>query len=208
MSEHFQGSEEEEQPESAMVPPSKIEYFQEDEEEQGPEHFQNEEEEDNGIEYFQSPEEEYGMTQENFQDDDEEVEPFYSGNYNTFNGQVSLESDQHAEYFTNYSDTVEHMSNGPSSRPVVLKLFYADWCGHCQRFKPVFENQLPTAIKQSGLNCKLQAVNADKSPEMVNKYKVQGFPTLILEGADGKTVEYMGDRSAGDIVNFVASNNI
>jgi len=98
----------------------------------------------------------------------------------------------------------EHFQN---NQPKVLKLFYADWCGHCQKFKPTFDKELPMALKQSKIPCKLVAVNADKNPELVRKYNVRGFPTVILETPNGRQKIYNGNRTAQDLIKFIRSNN-
>jgi len=125
------------------------------------------------------------------------------------------------ECFSNYDNGTEHFEciNGIDSEtgkechqehfdssPMTLKLFYADWCGHCKRFKPTFDNELPKALQKANLPCKLVSVNADKSPELVKKYNVQGFPTVILENAKGQTKVYNGNRTAQDIVKFLHNN--
>ena len=134
------------------------------------------------------------------------IESFTNGgNYNQFNEHFQEESNGHEEeHYTNYNGG--NIREDFDSQPLTLKLFYADWCGHCKRFKPTFDNELPQVIKRSGLGCKLQSVNADEQPELVRKYDVKGFPTLILEGQNGVIAEYNGDRSASDIQKFISKH--
>lgn len=49
----------------------------------------------------------------------------------------------------------------------VLRMYYADWCGHCKRAKPDFE-KLP-AKNAEAIDC--------TQPEEARRYGVRGFPT-------------------------------
>jgi len=84
-----------------------------------------------------------------------------------------------------------------------LKLFYADWCGHCQKFKPVFDGELSDAVKKEGLPCTLEKIDCDKDKAMAKKYDIKGFPTLIFENEKNDVVEYQGERTADAIVRFL-----
>lgn len=56
-----------------------------------------------------------------------------------------------------------------------LKLveFFAPWCGYCQKQRPILEE-----LTQN--NIWIGAVDADKNPNLVTKYGIQGFPTFLL----------------------------
>jgi thiol-disulfide isomerase/thioredoxin len=127
------------------------------------------------------------------------IESFSNGgNYNELNENFEEESNGE-EHYQNY------VREDFESQPATLKLFYADWCGHCKRFKPTFENELPRAIRNSGLGCKLVAINADEQPDLVRRYNVKGFPTMILE-RNCRLIEYNGDRTVSDIERFISKN--
>ena len=75
-------------------------------------------------------------------------------------------------------------------------LYYADWCPHCKAVKPVFEKW--SAEKTITVNSKtvfLEMVEADAQPDVVAKNNVKGFPTLMLQRADGSTKEFSGERT-------------
>ena len=83
-----------------------------------------------------------------------------------------------------------------------LLLIYADWCGHCQRFKPTFTeiasilgNDFPcTSIEDSELN-------GDKLRTALD---FKGYPTIKFFDQSGKIIgEYQGDRSKGDLLKQV-----
>jgi len=58
---------------------------------------------------------------------------------------------------------------------ILLVDFYADWCGPCKKMKPILQK-----IAREHPNVTLLQVDADKSEDIVNAYKVNEIPTLIL----------------------------
>jgi thioredoxin len=58
---------------------------------------------------------------------------------------------------------------------ILLVDFYADWCGPCKKMKPILQK-----IARENPHVKLLQVDADKSEDIVNAYKVNEIPTLIL----------------------------
>jgi protein disulfide-isomerase-like protein len=82
----------------------------------------------------------------------------------------------------------------------ILFLFSAKWCGHCHHFMPTFEK-----LKQEYTDdSKIKIINIDeeKNRDLVEKYGVEGFPTLKLY--DGKQLyEYTGGRDINNIREFV-----
>lgn len=93
-----------------------------------------------------------------------------------------------------------------SSPAASLKIFYAEWCGHCKKFKPIYEDELPKLIKEHEINCTIDDIDADKNEELVKKYGVKGFPTVILELADGTKIPYDGPRESAPIIEFLKTN--
>jgi len=98
------------------------------------------------------------------------------------------------EGFTNEitSDDVEgHVKSGTK-----LVLFYADWCGHCKKIKPVWEE---TAKKVNTDEVKMIKVNcgegSKKDEEIMKKYSIDGYPTII-KFVEGKPQLYQGERDA------------
>lgn len=68
--------------------------------------------------------------------------------------------------------------------PFTLVLVYADWCGHCQRFKPMMsklENELGRSIQTA-------RVRDDVFPQSsLSGEKLSGYPSLMLVDKNGKS---------------------
>jgi thiol-disulfide isomerase/thioredoxin len=110
---------------------------------------------------------------------------------------------QFKEDFNQYHSpihVVEHMEN---QKDASFKLFYADWCGHCRNFKPIFEGELSDAVKSESIPCQLELVNCDEKPEEAKKYNIRGYPTMIFENEKNDIVEYQGERTANSIIAFL-----
>jgi len=71
-------------------------------------------------------------------------------------------------------------------------IFHATWCGHCKKSM----NEFKKAVAQG--KGKIMLIDSDEYPELVKKYNVRGFPTIMK--ANGET--YTGPRTASDILAF------
>jgi thiol-disulfide isomerase/thioredoxin len=70
--------------------------------------------------------------------------------------------------------------------PITFVLVYADWCGHCQRYKPLWERLARTP----GRIANMAAVRDDIFPKVskIANAKIQGFPSVIKVSRNG-TIE-------------------
>ena len=86
------------------------------------------------------------------------------------------------------------------SEELWLILFYAPWCGHCKAFHPEFE-KVSKATK--GL-FRIGAVNCEDERDIAQKYKIDGYPTVLFFGDDkAKTEEYEGNRKADKVIEYL-----
>jgi thiol-disulfide isomerase/thioredoxin len=82
--------------------------------------------------------------------------------------------------------------------PLTLAFVYADWCGHCQRFKPTMEQleNLP------GRSVQTVRIRDDMFPKTsLSSAKIEGYPTLMLVDKTGKVESFKTED--GQVTNAI-----
>lgn len=100
----------------------------------------------------------------------------------------------------------QQTENFDGKKKGTFAFFYADWCGHCQRAKPAWQELEKNA---SSIGADLVKINSDENGELVQKHGVSGFPTIRyypngLEDVENR-IEYSGDRSYSGFKTFLNS---
>jgi len=127
-------------------------------------------------------------------------------------GMFKKQDQQIPDSFDDYSALMENMesSSDPASvmkstKPTIV-FFYAPWCGHCKNAKPEFEKLMEMVKGRKDVDAAM--INADENQEIAQAEGVQGFPTIkyYQKGPANKANrEYMGDRSAEDMMKFIST---
>ena len=84
-----------------------------------------------------------------------------------------------------------------------LSVYYTNWCGYSQRFNKDLDDGLEDDINK--LNVPVERVDCEKNKNLCESLGVPGYPTVLLH-KDDKIVQYNGDRSKTDLLNFVTNN--
>ena len=110
---------------------------------------------------------------------------------------------KYLKYKTKYINLKKSMDmSGGGNDKIKIILFKADWCGHCKNFKPTWE----AISKQYNNKFEFITYDADKQREKFEEYKVDAFPTIILNNGNNK-MQYEGDRTFDEFNNFLQSLN-
>lgn len=68
--------------------------------------------------------------------------------------------------------------------------FYADWCGPCKTYAPVFDKVM------SESNVEYENINVDKDTTgLAAKYKVRSIPLTVFINEDGTSTKELGSLS-------------
>ena len=86
---------------------------------------------------------------------------------------------------------------------MVMAVFFATWCGHCQDFSKVLET---TNVKLNE-ELSIYKIDVDKNPQLVTSYGVESYPTSFFI-KNGEVVEKsVGFMSEGRLADKIKSNS-
>jgi len=101
----------------------------------------------------------------------------------------------HLVIYSNYlSSYLENFGN-----PKELVYFHMNGCGHCKRFTPIWDQ---FSEKYNG-EIKLKKLERNEAGDMLDKYAIQGFPTILLLDEQGNKKVFEGDRSISGLESFI-----
>lgn len=85
-------------------------------------------------------------------------------------------------------------------------MYYAEWCPHCKAVKPQFSNFASAGAKDVNGKPVFVRMVEEKEIDPKNAPKIDGYPTFLLEKADGSKVTYEGERTADGWMQFLKQN--
>jgi protein disulfide-isomerase-like protein len=80
--------------------------------------------------------------------------------------------------------------------------FYAPWCGHCQRLRPLYEAVAKQIQSDSDIRVGVAKVDATIEKALASRFPLKGYPTIFFI-KDGAVRIYDGKRNQEDFIEFV-----
>ncbi len=91
-------------------------------------------------------------------------------------------------------DEVVINANGP-----VLVDYWAEWCGPCKMIEPI----LHELASEYGDKLTIAKVNIDENPQVANRFKIRGIPTLMIFQDGEHQGTKVGAMTKGALKEFV-----
>ena len=85
--------------------------------------------------------------------------------------------------------------------------FYAPWCGHCQKFVPIWielTNLFKNKFKLGAFNCDDIFHNNEK---ICQTLKIKQYPTIMYVDKKGNIKNYKGLRTKEELIYFITSSS-
>lgn len=102
-----------------------------------------------------------------------------------------------------FSSNAVNTANIPEAE---LLIFTVDWCPHSKKAIPIWEElkEKHHGTVYNGYKLTFVQVNGEENPEMADKYKVDGYPTIkLLKG--NQVIEYDAKPSVEHLTEFLNS---
>jgi thioredoxin 1 len=77
--------------------------------------------------------------------------------------------------------------------------FFADWCGPCKQFGPIFES-----VAAENSEVEFQKINVDSDSEASMKYGIRSIPTIIFEKDGEILMRKTGSLSKTELTRIVS----
>ena len=100
---------------------------------------------------------------------------------------------------------VANLENILKMGPITVVLIYADWCGHCTRFK---EN-VWSKLLNSSHRANLASIHHDQLENTILKdAKIKGYPSVLVVGKDGKPAVFKGPAGEEEPTNAMPNADL
>lgn len=92
--------------------------------------------------------------------------------------------------------------NSPDAKAIDVYYFYVDWCPHCKKSRPAW-NELKSAMPSvNGRPIHYHEVNCDENPQEADKFDVTSYPTIKMVN-NKQVVEYDAKPELTTLKQFV-----
>lgn len=83
-------------------------------------------------------------------------------------------------------------------------MFFAPWCGHCQRLAPTWEQLAELLNNEEGTRVKIGKVDCTTDNELCSQQDVTGYPTLLFfKIGESEKVKFRGTRDLPSLTAFI-----
>ena len=90
-------------------------------------------------------------------------------------------------------DEIQELEKLIKSGPVTFVFVHADWCGHCQTYKPIWNELLSVPGRSANMGM-IHHDMVEKSPLLKNA-KIPGYPTVLKVYSNGHLEKYKGENN-------------
>jgi thiol-disulfide isomerase/thioredoxin len=90
-----------------------------------------------------------------------------------------------------------------------LLFFKAQWCGHCTRFKPVWDSvvsECNSNDRYKNIDFIEMDVDEEETKPYMEKHQVRGFPHVVMTKPDGAEKVFAGNRTSDELLSFIEEN--
>ena len=109
----------------------------------------------------------------------------------------------------NTKPNLNNLNEKFSNTQITIYFFWASWCPHCISFKPIFE-EFENKVSDNQ-NIKINKVQCDENTQevldYVQKYNIEGFPSVIIVNDDGTFKHFEGKRNLKGLMTILPDNN-
>lgn len=106
------------------------------------------------------------------------------------------------------NDITTGINRGASSGKPVMIDFYADWCHWCRKLDS--ETYSDAKVKELLTNFICVKINGDKKPDLVSRYAVKGYPTVVFLDTEGDEISrvsgYLGPDEMAEKMSVVLAH--
>ena len=86
-----------------------------------------------------------------------------------------------------------------------LLLIHADWCGHCKRFQPIF-NELHDKLGDEFPLVSIEDSELQNNPKLIKALNFKGYPSMKFFDQRGKIIgDYTGERTKESLLKHICN---
>lgn len=92
---------------------------------------------------------------------------------------------------------------GETNQRGTFTMYYADWCPHCVKVKPLFKDFMKDGqVVVNGVPIGIRMVE-EKQIQRGTDPDIKGFPSFLYSDASGRTLEFDGPRTPDGFMKFL-----